>query len=81
MRRQTIFTFRVSREERLLISRLAEFLQRSQSDAVRFVVLDACSSLDDTVMSGRYQLSSPCTSSPIRNPEFQTKKVEFNNPG
>jgi hypothetical protein len=41
MRRQNIFAFRVSNQEKHLISKLARHLQRSQSDAVRFVVIEA----------------------------------------
>jgi hypothetical protein len=39
------FTFLVNSDERLLIERLAKTLQRSQSDAVRFVVNAAAKEL------------------------------------
>ena len=41
MKRVSTFTFRVNNEERRLISALAEILQRSQSDAVRWIVRQA----------------------------------------
>jgi len=40
------FTFRVNREERNLIASLAKRLQRSRSDAVRFVVVNAMQELE-----------------------------------
>ena len=39
--RNGTFMFRVSPDERRLIAALAEKLQRTQSDAVRFVVINA----------------------------------------
>lgn len=45
MQRVTQFAFRVSNEERQAISDLAARLQRSQSDAVRFVVIEAARQL------------------------------------
>ena len=45
MTRCDIFTFRISQDERRLISALAERLQRTQSDAVRFVVINAAREL------------------------------------
>ena len=45
MTRCDIFTFRISQDERRLISALAERLQRTQSDAVRFVVVNAAREL------------------------------------
>ena len=45
MQRITQFAFRVSRDERLAIADLAARLQRSQSDAVRFVVIEAARQL------------------------------------
>lgn len=41
MRRDKLFTIRVNSEERRMISELAAKLQRSQSDAIRFVVSEA----------------------------------------
>jgi hypothetical protein len=46
MRRNEMFGFRVSNEERQLIAALANCLQRSQSDAVRFVVINAARELE-----------------------------------
>ena len=46
MPRQTIFTFRVNQDERLTIERLARLLQRSQSDAIRFVVMQVLKKLE-----------------------------------
>lgn len=45
MRRIEQFAFRVNHDEREAIAALAERLQRSQSDAVRFVVLAAAREL------------------------------------
>ena len=45
MNRWDTFTFRVSQDERRLIAALAEKLQRTQSDAVRFVVINAARQL------------------------------------
>ena len=39
--REMQFAFRVTGEERRLIKTLADHLQRTQSDAVRFVVISA----------------------------------------
>ena len=41
MQRVTQFSFRVNKDERQAIADLATRLQRSQSDAVRFVVIEA----------------------------------------
>lgn len=41
MQRVAQFSFRVNRDERQAIADLAARLQRSQSDAVRFVVIEA----------------------------------------
>jgi hypothetical protein len=38
MSRWDTFTFRVNKDDRQLIAKLAESLQRSQSDAIRFVI-------------------------------------------
>ena len=46
MARYERFTFLCNQYERALIAALAERLRRSQSDAVRFVVLEAASELD-----------------------------------
>ena len=45
MQRVTQFSFRVSKDERQAIADLAARLQRSQSDAVRFVVIEAAKQL------------------------------------
>ncbi len=45
MQRVTQFSFRVNRDERQAIADLAARLQRSQSDAVRFVVIEAARQL------------------------------------
>ena len=45
MRRIEQFAFRVNHDERQAIAALADCLQRSQSDAVRFVVLAAAREL------------------------------------
>ncbi len=45
MKRYKSFTFRVSHNERRMISALAEFLQRTKSDAVRFVIVNAVKEL------------------------------------
>ncbi len=48
MQRVTQFAFRVSEDERQAIANLAVRLQRSQSDAVRFVVIEAARQLSYT---------------------------------
>ena len=53
MNRVEIFSFRVSDDERRAIAELANHLQRSQSDAVRFVVVKAAREL-----SGQQMLQS-----------------------
>jgi hypothetical protein len=45
MQRVIQFAFRVSNDERRAIADLAARLQRSQSDAVRFVVIEAAKQL------------------------------------
>jgi len=45
MQRVTQFAFRVSKDERQAITDLAARLQRSQSDAVRFVIIEAAKQL------------------------------------
>ncbi|MCA9942032.1 MAG: hypothetical protein KC449_01055 [Anaerolineales bacterium] len=45
MRRKETFTFRVNDRERQLIERLSNQLKRNQSDAVRFVVIEAAEAL------------------------------------
>lgn len=45
MNRAEVFAFRVSKVERQAIADLAKQLQRSQSDAVRFVVLETAKML------------------------------------
>ena len=45
MARHERFTFLCNQNERALIATLAELLGRSQSDAVRFVVLEAAQQL------------------------------------
>lgn len=46
MARKTHFTFRINEKEQLMIARLSERLQRSQSDAIRLVIREAAKSLD-----------------------------------
>ena len=46
MARYERFTFLCDRHERRLITKLAERLQRSQADAVRFVVVNAVRELE-----------------------------------
>lgn len=48
MQRTRQFAFRVSTAERNAIAKLAVHLQRSQSDAVRFVVIEATRQLSRT---------------------------------
>jgi len=45
MQRKISFSFRLTNNERQLIRQLALALQRSQSDAVRFVVIEAAKQL------------------------------------
>jgi hypothetical protein len=45
MQRVTQFAFRVNKDERRAIAELAKHLKRSQSDAVRFVVIMAAREL------------------------------------
>ncbi len=47
MKRQNIISFRVNKEERELILRLGRFLQRSKSDAIRFVLLQVLKKLEN----------------------------------
>ena len=46
MARKSHFTFRINEKEQLMIARLSERLQRSQSDAIRLVIREAAKSLD-----------------------------------
>ena len=46
MKRTKRFTFRVNSDEQRMISALAKLLQRSRSDAVRFVVVKSARELD-----------------------------------
>ena len=48
MSRRERFTIRISTDEAGLINELAEILQRSQSDAVRFVIRQAVGELCNT---------------------------------
>ena len=54
MNRINTFTFRVNQDERNLIASLAKRLQRSRSDAVRFVVVNAMRELES--QEGSYSL-------------------------
>lgn len=45
MRRGILFTVRINNDERQAIAALAKRLSRSQSDAVRFVVIEAAKQL------------------------------------
>jgi len=47
MQRPDQFAFRINKKERDLIVSLAKNLQRSQSDAVRFVVIEAAKELQN----------------------------------
>jgi hypothetical protein len=47
------FTFLVNKDERRLIASLAEQLQRSQSDAIRFVVINAAKELQAQTQTDR----------------------------
>lgn len=57
MTRTEKFVFRATPNDRELIAFLAARLQRSQSDAVRFVVLNAARQLSDT--QGENQITEP----------------------
>jgi len=46
MKRSNIFTLRVNHDEKQLISTLANRLQRSQSDALRFVIREVVKELE-----------------------------------
>ncbi len=46
MARDERFTFLIDRDERRMISTLAQRLRRTESDAVRFVVLEAARALE-----------------------------------
>lgn len=59
MQRVTQFAFRVSQDERLAIANLAARLQRSQSDAVRFVVVEAARQLAQDQVGSAPALSMP----------------------
>ena len=45
MQRENTFTFRINAKERYLISLLADYLNRSKSDAVRFIIREAVNGL------------------------------------
>lgn len=47
MKRNLVFMFRVTNDERLVITTLAQKLQRTQSDMVRFVILNAARALEE----------------------------------
>jgi len=56
MNRTSVFSFRLSIVERRIIAELATKLQRSQSDAVRVVVIQAAQQLlkvDDTCIASQ----------------------------
>jgi hypothetical protein len=46
MQRLSTFSFRVNDTERNLIALLAKCLKRSQSDAIRFIILETVKSLE-----------------------------------
>lgn len=46
MARYDTFTFRVTKQERQMLERLASHLQRTQSDAVRVLVREAVAQLE-----------------------------------
>jgi hypothetical protein len=56
MNRVGTFAFRVSNSERRAIENLAASLQRSQSDAVRFVVVAAARELSAVDQAGSQEL-------------------------
>lgn len=41
MRRSDTFTFRINNKERILIAELAKQLHRTQSDAIRYLIIQA----------------------------------------
>ncbi len=41
MARLNVFAFRINQDERMMLERLSEELQRSQSDAVRLLIREA----------------------------------------
>ena len=67
MNRWDTFTFRVSQDERRLIAVLAEGLRRSQSDAVRFVVVSAAREMATQ--------ATPASISPRDAPDIQPQGV------
>ena len=56
MKRDERFTFLINTEERKLIRELAKRLQRSESDAIRYIVVNAAREL--RVMNGERDLST-----------------------
>lgn len=46
MRRETIITFRVSKDEYLKFMKLFQLLQRTKSDAIRYVLTQALKKLE-----------------------------------
>lgn len=74
MSRQIIFGFRISAEEKKLISTLADLLQRSQSDAVRFVVVNAAKELGRTIQQIETKVVSPgvgCNTTDVKHQGIQ----------
>lgn len=67
MQRVTQFSFRVNKDERQAIADLAARLQRSQSDAVRFVVIEAAK-----------QLAQANTDSKLSTPAQEVKREGMN---
>lgn len=59
MARYERFTFLCDLNERLAIANLAERLHRSQSDAVRFVVIEAARQLSQSQVGSAPALSMP----------------------
>ncbi len=49
MKRTSVFSFRLSVEERRIISDLASHHQRSQSDVIRLLIRDAITDLSNTL--------------------------------
>ena len=60
MERKILFTMRLNKNERLLIKALANRLERSQSDALRFLVRVAAEELNVTNCMSNIQPKGTC---------------------
>ncbi len=69
MVRADTFAFRVSIDERRAIENLADRLQRSQSDAVRFVVVEAARQLSAVDYAGNAALKGEKKGGANGNPD------------